>query len=205
LRLISCNASSPPFSRTAPGSSKSCPGCSPHPAGLADVAELLGKLEQSNLRADDLLFGRHGVLQCAEAGRFALERFLRRLGRVRRHLGASVERDQGRLCAVRSRAGQPSRRASGRVLHRLRAHEGQIRDQLPPGAEDRAVGRAAQGRTRMQTRSPRRPPIRSAVPAISGSAASIVCCVATPPSSPMPRRFWAASPPTWPSPIHRTR
>ena len=27
--------------------------------------------EQSNLGADDLLFGRHGVLQCAEAGRFA--------------------------------------------------------------------------------------------------------------------------------------
>ena len=27
-------------------------------AGLANVAELLGKLQQSNLRADDLLFGR---------------------------------------------------------------------------------------------------------------------------------------------------
>src|SRR6516225_5060981 len=41
-------------------------------ASLADVAELLGKLQQSNLCADDLLFGRHdGVLQCAEAGRFA--------------------------------------------------------------------------------------------------------------------------------------
>jgi hypothetical protein len=32
---------------------------------------LLGKLEQSNLRTDDLLFSRHGVLHCAEAGRFA--------------------------------------------------------------------------------------------------------------------------------------
>src|SRR5262249_47204665 len=42
-----------------------------HLAGLADVAELLGELQQPNLGADDLLFGRHGVLQCAEAGRFA--------------------------------------------------------------------------------------------------------------------------------------
>src|SRR5262245_17787875 len=42
-----------------------------HLAGLADIAELLGKLQQPNFRADDLLFGRHGVLQCAEAGRFA--------------------------------------------------------------------------------------------------------------------------------------
>jgi hypothetical protein len=33
---------------------------------------LLGKLEQSNLRTDDLLFSRHGVLHCAEAGRFAV-------------------------------------------------------------------------------------------------------------------------------------
>jgi hypothetical protein len=39
---------------------------------LADVAELFGQLEQSNLGTNDLLFGRHdGVLQCAEAGRFA--------------------------------------------------------------------------------------------------------------------------------------
>ena len=30
-----------------------------HLAGLADVAELPGKLEQFNLGADDLLFGRH--------------------------------------------------------------------------------------------------------------------------------------------------
>ena len=42
-----------------------------HLTGLADVAELLGELQQANLSADDLLFGRHGVLQCAEAGRFA--------------------------------------------------------------------------------------------------------------------------------------
>ena len=28
------------------------------------------ELQQTNFRADDLLFGRHGVLQCAEAGRF---------------------------------------------------------------------------------------------------------------------------------------
>src|SRR5262245_43534034 len=42
-----------------------------HFAGLADIAELLGELQQANLRANDLLFSRHGVLQCAEAGRFA--------------------------------------------------------------------------------------------------------------------------------------
>src|SRR5215471_18251665 len=42
-----------------------------HLAGLTDIAELLGKLQQANLGADDFLFSRHGVLQCAEAGRFA--------------------------------------------------------------------------------------------------------------------------------------
>src|SRR5262249_61274957 len=42
-----------------------------HFAGLADIAELLGELQQANLGADDLLFSRHGVLQCAQAGRFA--------------------------------------------------------------------------------------------------------------------------------------
>jgi hypothetical protein len=42
-----------------------------HLAGLADIAELFGKLQQANLGADDFLFSRHGVLQCAEAGRFA--------------------------------------------------------------------------------------------------------------------------------------
>src|SRR5438034_1086590 len=42
-----------------------------HLAGLADVAELLGELQQSDLGADNLLLGGHGVLQCAEAGRFA--------------------------------------------------------------------------------------------------------------------------------------
>ena len=47
------------------------PAVAHHLAGLADVAELLGELQQSNFGADDLLFGRHGVLQCAEAGRYA--------------------------------------------------------------------------------------------------------------------------------------
>jgi len=42
-----------------------------HLASLADVAELLGELQQSNLAVDDLLFGGHRVLQVAEAGRFA--------------------------------------------------------------------------------------------------------------------------------------
>src|ERR1700758_2433317 len=38
-------------------------------AGLADVAELLGKFKQPNLRTDDLLFGRHdGVLQSPRRG-----------------------------------------------------------------------------------------------------------------------------------------
>ena len=41
-----------------------------HLAGLADITELFGELQQSNFGADDLLFSRHGVLQCAEAGRF---------------------------------------------------------------------------------------------------------------------------------------
>src|SRR3954454_20811587 len=43
-----------------------------HLAGLAHIPELLSKLKQPNLRADDLLFGGHsGGLQSAEAGRFA--------------------------------------------------------------------------------------------------------------------------------------
>src|SRR6202030_4448693 len=42
-----------------------------HLAGLADIAELLGKLQEPDLGADDLLFGGHGVLQFAEAGRCA--------------------------------------------------------------------------------------------------------------------------------------
>src|SRR5215475_5514246 len=42
-----------------------------HLAGLADVAELLGELQKPDLGADDLLFSGHGVLQSAEAGRFA--------------------------------------------------------------------------------------------------------------------------------------
>src|SRR5262249_48968792 len=39
-----------------------------HFTGLADIAELLGELQQANLGTDDLLFSRHGVLQCAERG-----------------------------------------------------------------------------------------------------------------------------------------
>src|SRR5262249_31513015 len=41
-----------------------------HLAGLADIAELLGELQQANLGADDLLFSRQGALQCAGGGRF---------------------------------------------------------------------------------------------------------------------------------------
>jgi len=39
-----------------------------HLAGLADVAELFGKLKQSNFGTDDLLFSRHGVLQSPRRG-----------------------------------------------------------------------------------------------------------------------------------------
>ena len=42
-----------------------------HLAGLAHIAELFGELQEPNLGADDLLLGRHGVLECAEARRFA--------------------------------------------------------------------------------------------------------------------------------------
>ena len=42
------------------------PAIAHHLAGLDDIAKLLGELQQSNLGADDLLFGRHGVLKCAE-------------------------------------------------------------------------------------------------------------------------------------------
>jgi len=43
-----------------------------HLASLAHIAELFGQLQEPNLGADDLLFGRHGgVLQSAEAGRYA--------------------------------------------------------------------------------------------------------------------------------------
>src|SRR5262249_40952971 len=42
-----------------------------HLAGLAAIAELLGKLQKPTLGAVDLLFSRHsGAPQCAEAGRF---------------------------------------------------------------------------------------------------------------------------------------
>src|SRR6476620_2448382 len=34
------------------------------------IAELPGEFQQSDLGADNLLFSRHGLLQCAEAGRF---------------------------------------------------------------------------------------------------------------------------------------
>src|SRR6516225_10495 len=39
-----------------------------HLAGLAHIAELLGELQQSNLGADNLLFGRHGVLNAPRRG-----------------------------------------------------------------------------------------------------------------------------------------
>src|SRR6516165_8816934 len=39
-----------------------------HLAGLADIAELLGKLQQSNLGTDNFLLGGHGVLQSPRRG-----------------------------------------------------------------------------------------------------------------------------------------
>jgi hypothetical protein len=39
-----------------------------HFAGLADIAELLGELQQTNFGTDDLLFSGHGVLQSPRRG-----------------------------------------------------------------------------------------------------------------------------------------
>jgi hypothetical protein len=46
------------------------PGIAAHDilTGLADIAEVLGKLQQSNLGADDLLFSCHSVLQSPRRG-----------------------------------------------------------------------------------------------------------------------------------------
>ena len=75
------------------------------------------------------------------------------------------------------------------------------------GFDDDEIDRLLAGtgdETPSSMKRPSRRPSRSAVLAISGSAASIGCCAATPPSWPMSRRSWAANSPTWPSPIHPT-
>src|SRR5262245_49896349 len=65
-------------------------------AGLADVAELLGKLEQSKLGSDDLLFSRHdGVLQSPRRGASS-PRPLRAPPRL-----AIRRREPGHLCQIK--------------------------------------------------------------------------------------------------------
>ena len=68
------------------------------------------------------------------------------------------------------------------------------------GFDDAELDRLLAGnwspRRRCSTKRPSRRPIRSAALAISGSAASIVCCAATPRCWPMSRRCLAASSPT---------
>src|SRR5271157_5228302 len=71
LRLISCNAKLAACVVEFLEAVEAVARIAHHLAGLADIAELFGKLKHSNLGADDLLVGRHSVLQCAEAGRFA--------------------------------------------------------------------------------------------------------------------------------------
>jgi hypothetical protein len=68
-----------------------------HLAGLADIAELLGELQQPDFRADDLLVGRHDVLQRAEADQDTAVRL--RLANTRNRLLTS---DKGVLSDVSS-------------------------------------------------------------------------------------------------------
>ena len=57
-RVSSCSANSPPASYSSLNG-KSCPAIADHFAGLADIAELPGQLQQPDLGADDLLFLGH--------------------------------------------------------------------------------------------------------------------------------------------------
>jgi hypothetical protein len=84
---------------------KAVPAVAHHLAGLADVAELLGKLQQSNLGADNLLFGRHGVLQIAEAGRFATkQQLVSEIAAWERQRNASVARIKWMFTTEKARA-----------------------------------------------------------------------------------------------------
>jgi len=71
LRLISCRARFPAFVVKLLEAIEAVAAIAHHLAGLTHIAELFGKLQQPNFGPDDLLFCRHGVLQSAEAGRFA--------------------------------------------------------------------------------------------------------------------------------------
>jgi hypothetical protein len=71
LRLISCNANFAALVVQLLEPVEAVAAVAHHFAGLADIAELFGKLQQAKLGTNDLLFSCHGVLQCAEAGRFA--------------------------------------------------------------------------------------------------------------------------------------
>jgi hypothetical protein len=60
------------FRRQGTGLPSPCFGTSSlNCCSLADVAKLLGELQEPDFGTDDLLFGRHGALQSVEAGRFA--------------------------------------------------------------------------------------------------------------------------------------
>jgi hypothetical protein len=62
---------------------------------LADIVELLSKLQQANLGADDLLFSRHGVLQCPEA------EALRHPDRSAPRIGSRFAVETGHLCQIK--------------------------------------------------------------------------------------------------------
>ena len=59
LRLISCKRQLAAFVVELLEAVEAVAAVAHHLAGLADVAELLGQLQQSNFGADDLLFGGH--------------------------------------------------------------------------------------------------------------------------------------------------
>src|ERR1700756_1173622 len=66
-RLISCSASSPPIVQILE-QVKAVSAIAHHLAGLADIAELLGELQQTNLRPDDLLLLRNIVISAPPRG-----------------------------------------------------------------------------------------------------------------------------------------
>src|SRR5215471_7892591 len=69
LRLISCNASSPPFVVQLLEPVEAVAAVAHHLTRLAHIAELPGQFQQPDLRSDDLLFLGHVVrLRPAEGG-----------------------------------------------------------------------------------------------------------------------------------------
>src|SRR5262249_23898385 len=116
----------------------------------ADIAELLGELQQANLGADDLLFSRHGVLQSAEAGRFTTptasrptqwQEWSARIGRVVPAVGIwspcpirGCERR--RAPAPRSGYALDCRRQSGAEERGVAESDGTLRDAMARGAQE---------------------------------------------------------------------